>query len=117
VKDDATIIQLTPEQFQTFLQGLAERDERLESRSPGDVPGDDNVDEYVFSAHVEALWSDSIDGDVWGTLEDLELDARDEDEAWEKIKAFYLPRACVLLRAGEDEYVIGEELARRLKLL
>ncbi|WP_027480447.1 hypothetical protein [Deinococcus pimensis] len=112
--DDIT---LTRDQFETFLSGLAQRDDRLVKLAPGErAAPDETVDAYAFSAYVEALRADDIDGDVWGTLEDLELEAPDEDAAWDAIKAFYLPRACVLLRVDGDEFVVGEELARRLGL-
>ncbi|AFZ68663.1 hypothetical protein [Deinococcus peraridilitoris] len=110
-------IDLTPDEFAQFLGGLYERDERLAILPAGmTAVSDEVVDEYTFSAHVEALRSEGIDGDVWGTLDDLELQAPDEDEAWERIKAFYAARGCVLLRVGPDEYVLAEDLARRLGL-
>lgn len=115
-QDDPSIT-LSRAAFQDFLAGLCERDDRLELLAPGEACEDERVDEYVFSAHVEALRSDGIDGDLMGTLHDLELSAHDEDDAWQQIKAFYLPRGCVLLRVEDDEYLVGEELARRLHLL
>lgn len=112
------VIELTPEQFERFLGELHERDERLDLLPKGAAPEpDEAVDEYVFSAHVEALRSEHIDGDIWGTLDDLELQANDEQEGWERVKAFYESRGCVLLRVADDEYLLGEELARRLGLL
>lgn len=112
------VIELNPETFELFLGGLCERDERLDRRPEGEAPvPEEAVDEYVFSAHVEALRSEQIEGDLWGTLDDLELQAGDEEEAWERIKAFYASRGCVLLRVGSDEYLLGEELARRLGVL
>lgn len=111
-------IEWTPDAFETFLSGLRERDDRLERLGPGEVPSrDEAVDEYVFSGHVEALHSEDIDGDVWGTLADLDLTAPSEERAWEQIKAFYLERGCVLLRVDGDEYLVGEELAGRLGML
>ncbi len=111
-------IERSEDAFGRFLSGLRERDDRLERLGPGEAPSkDEAVDEYVFSGHVEALRSESIDGDVWGTLADLDLTAPSEERAWELIKAFYLERGCVLLRVGEDEYLIGEELAGRLGML
>lgn len=109
------IIDLTPEDFDALLARLRERDQRLEFGTP--ASRDEIVDDYVFSGHVEALRAESLDGDVMGTLADLELEARDEDEAWEKIKAWYVPRGCVVLRVGRDEYVLAESVARRLALL
>ena len=112
-----TDIVLTREQFAAVLAGLAERDDRLVRLAPGERRGPDEVvDSYVLSAYLEALRSEEIDGDVWGTLEDLELTAPTEDEAWAAIKDFYLSRACLLLRVEADEYVIAEELARRIGL-
>lgn len=112
-------IHLTPAQFETFLESLYERDDRLELRTPGmSVRPDEIVDAYALSAHVEALRTEDIDGDVWDALEDLEETARDEEEAWQKVRAFYLDRGCIALRVGEeDEYILTEALARRLHLL
>ena len=118
-----TEIRLSREEFERFLRGLREQDDRLELLAPNEVPSrDEAVDAYTFSAHVEALRAGDIDEDVWGTLEDLELTANSEDEAWKKIKAWYAGRGGVLLTVsggaeGSDEFVLAEELARRLKLL
>ena len=110
-------IQLTREEFQAFLAGLREHDDRLERLTNDETPEKDEVvDEYVFSAHVEALRSEGIDEDVWDALQDLELEAESEQEAWDRIKAFYASRGCVLVRVEDDEYVLGEELAERLGL-
>ncbi len=109
------IIDLNPDDFESLLARLRERDDRLEFGEPANK--DEIVDDYVFSGHVEALRAESLEGDVLGTLADLELEARDEDEAWETIKAWYVPRGCVVLRVGDDEYVLAENLARRLQLL
>lgn len=116
-----TII-LTPEQWDTFLDSLYERDDRLERRAPGlDYPPEEAVDAYVLSGHAEALRSAEVEGDLWGTLADLEEEAGSEEEAWQKIARFYLGRGCVLLRvAGQDEpeeWLLEEGLARRLGLL
>ena len=108
-------IEWTRDAFEQFLAGVRERDDRLERLGPGEVPAkDERVDAYVFSGHVEALNSEDIDGDLWGTLADLDLTAPDEARAWQEIKTFYLERGCVLLRVEGDEYLIGEELAGRL---
>lgn len=113
-----TEIELSPDDFQAFLRGLREHDDRLERLAPGERPAEDEVvDAYVFSGHVEALNAADIDEDVWETLDDLDLNARDEAEAWRKIKAWYAERDCVLLRVGADEYIVGQEVARRLGLL
>lgn len=111
---------LSRDAFDALLASLRERDDRLEIGPVED--GDEPVDAYALSAHVEALRAEDIDGDVWGTLEDLEMTARDEDEAWAKIRAWYLERGCVALFVGDedgarDEYLLAESLARRLKLL
>jgi hypothetical protein len=115
-------ITLTPAQWQTFQDSLYERDDRLERRAPETVLGrDEAVDPYVLSAHAEALRSNDVDGDVWGTLEDIDETAGDEEEAWEKIVDFYLERGCVLVRVTDleepEEWLFTEELARRLGLM
>ena len=75
----------------------------------------------MLSAHTEALRSAEIDGDVWGTLADIEEEAGDEEEAWAVITAFYLDRGCVLVRVTDaeepEEWLLEEGLARRLGLL
>ena len=109
---------LTPAAFAAFLDGLYERDDRLERREPGQTyPRDEAVDAYALSAHVEALNTEDIDGGVWEVLEDLDLSASSEEAAWAAVRAWYLERGCVLLRVGADEYLLTEPLARRLKLL
>lgn len=115
---DPTEIHLTADQWATFLAGLYERDDRLDLRQPGVAyPSDETVDAYALSAHAEALRSEEIDGDLWGTLEDLELSAPDEDAAWAQIRAFYLERDCVLVQVEPgDEWIFTAALARRLKL-
>ncbi|PYE56266.1 hypothetical protein [Deinococcus yavapaiensis] len=109
------IIELSPDDFDAFLGRLRQRDDRLEFGEPANK--DEAVNDYVFSGHAEALRSDSIDGEVMETLADLELEADGEDEAWEKIKTWYLTRGCVVLRVEDDEYVLAENLAERLGLL
>ena len=94
-------ITLTPDEWQAFQDQLYERDDRLERRAPETVLGrDETVDPYVLSAHAEALRSNDVDGDVWGTLEDI-------DET-------------VLVRVTDldepEEWLFTEELARRLGL-
>ncbi|THF69487.1 hypothetical protein E7T06_11855 [Deinococcus sp. Arct2-2] len=120
---------LTAEQWQAFLSSLYERGDKLDLREEGGVyhPRKEKVDAYVFSGHAEALRSEEVDGDVWGTLEDIEETASTEEEAWQKIVAFYLGRGCVLMEvepeepedAGDaaDQWLISEPLARRLGLL
>ncbi len=114
-------ITLTPNEWQAFQDRLYERDDRLECRAPDTVLGrDEAVDPYVLSAHAEALRSNDVDGDVWGTLEDIDETAADEEEAWAKVVAFYLGRGCVMVRVTDqeepEEWLFTEELARRLGL-
>lgn len=114
-------IDLTTDQWEAFLAGLYERDDRLERREPGvDYPPEEDVDPYVLSAHAEALRSAEVDGDVWGTLADIEEEAGNEEEAWAKIVAFYLDRGCVLVRVTDadepEEWLLEAGLARRLGL-
>ncbi|GMA13746.1 hypothetical protein E5F05_15345 [Deinococcus metallilatus] len=116
-----SIIDMTGDQWEAFLANLYERDDRLAVREPGGIyPPEEAVDPYVLSGHAEALRSAEVEGDVWGTLADLEEEAGDEEEAWAKVVAFYLDRGCVLLRvtdAGEpEEWLLEEGLARRLGL-
>ncbi len=115
-------ITLTPDEWQAFQDRLYERDNRLELRVPGTVVRrDETVDPYVLSAHAEALQSGEVEGDVWGTIEDIDENATDEQEAWEKITAFYLGRGSVLVRVTgldePEEWIFTEELARRLGLM
>ncbi|GGJ22490.1 hypothetical protein [Deinococcus roseus] len=112
------VIVLSRQELDTLLSTLIERDEKLLFKkdlkpTKNDVP----VDLYVFSGHLEALRSEELDGMLMEAIEDLGYEAKDEDEAWEIVKAFYLPRKCTLMRVEEDEYIIGDELARRLGLL
>jgi hypothetical protein len=119
-------IVLSAEQWQSFLSSLYERGDKLDLREEGGVyhPRKEAVDAYVFSGHAEALLSSEVDGDVWGTLEDIEETAETEEEAWQKIVGFYRGRGCVLMEVqpeevGEpaDQWLISEPLARRLGLL
>ncbi|GGL99722.1 hypothetical protein [Deinococcus aerophilus] len=114
-------ITLNATDWQHFLDSLYERDDRLERRAPDTVVApDEEVDAYTLSAHVEALRSGEVDGDVWGTLEDIEETAGDEEEAWTKITAFYRSRGCVLVQVLDqeepEEWLLSEALARRLGL-
>ncbi len=116
------VITLSAGQWNALLESLFERDDRLDRRRDGETyRRDEVVDAYVMSGHAEALRSAEVDGDVWGTLEDIEETADTEEEAWEKIVAFYLSRECVLVRVEgteePEEWVLGQELARRLGLL
>ncbi len=115
-------IRFTTAQWDAFLGSLYERDDRLELKVPGQTyPADEQVDAYVLSAHAEALQSPEVDGDLWGTLEDLEEKAASDEEAWQKICAFYLERGCVLLEVTDapeqEEWILSDGLARRLGLL
>ncbi|MCP2015571.1 hypothetical protein L1280_002739 [Deinococcus sp. HSC-46F16] len=117
----SSVLTLTPDEWDAFLARLYERDERLDVRTPGETyPPEEGVDAYVLSAHAEALRSAEVDGDVWGTLEDIEETAGNEEDAWAKIVAFYLDRGCVLVRVTgseePEEWLLEEGLARRLGL-
>jgi hypothetical protein len=119
---DPTSITISADDWQAFLASLYDRGDRLDLRVPGETYArKETVDEYVLSAHAEALLSAEVDGDLWGTLEDIDETAADEDEAWEKIRAFYLDRGCVLVQitGGEEpeEWIFAGALARRLGLL
>ncbi|MDV6374771.1 hypothetical protein [Deinococcus arenicola] len=121
VPESAQTITLTPEQWQAFQDRLYERDDRLELRTPDTVVArGEAVDVYILSGHAEALRSGDVDGDVWGTLEDLDETARDEEEAWEKIVAFYQDRGSVMVRVTgldePEEWLFTAELAQRLEL-
>lgn len=111
-------ITLSPAEFAAFLSSLYERGERLELREPGGrYAPDEAVDAYDFSAHVEALNTEDIDGELLETAADLGLPAPDEAQAWAAIKTWYLERGCLLLQVGPDEYLLSEALAGRLKLV
>jgi hypothetical protein len=113
------VIELNAQDFNALLETLLERRETLMFKKDAGKRerNDEDVDLYVFSGHLEALRSDEIDGDVWGTLEDLEYTAGSEDEAWELIKEFYLERGCTLLKVNTDEYILNDVLARKLGLV
>ncbi|GGI77647.1 hypothetical protein [Deinococcus wulumuqiensis] len=113
---------LTLPEWDAFLARLYERDDRLDLRA-GDAtyPESETVDAYVLSGHAEALQSAEVDGDLWGTLEDIEEEAGSEAQAWAKICAFYRDRGCVLLRVTgteePEEWIFSAALLRRLGLL
>ncbi|MGX9686667.1 hypothetical protein ACTQ9L_05935 [Deinococcus wulumuqiensis] len=113
---------LTLPEWDAFLAQLYERDDRLDLRA-GDAtyPESETVDAYVLSGHAEALQSAEVDGDLWGTLEDIEEEAGSEAQAWAKICAFYRDRGCVLLRVTgteePEEWIFSAALLRRLGLL
>lgn len=105
--------------FEQHLSHFYERDEQLLRREDGvTYPAKEAVDLYAISAYAEALLSEEIDGDLWGTLEDLEEKAGSEEEAWAKIKRFYTERGCVVLHLGEgEEWIFAPEVLRLLGLL
>lgn len=114
-------LQLTQAQWETFLASLYERDDRLERRAADQTySADEAADAYVLSAHAEAMQSAEVDGDLWGTLADIEASAATEQEAWQTIKAFYLERGCVVIEVtgGEEaeEWIFAGPLAARLGL-
>lgn len=114
--------QMTFTQWDDFLAGLYERDERLEVRRADEayLP-EEAVDAYVLSAHAEAMQSAEVEGDLWGTLADIEETAATEEEAWQKIVSFYTGRGCLLVQVTDadepEEWLLSGELAQRLKLL
>ncbi|PNY83089.1 hypothetical protein [Deinococcus koreensis] len=117
----ASTISLTAQQWDGFLASLYERDDRLELREAGQTyPPLETVDAYVMSAHAEALLSGEVEGDLWGTLEDIEETASSDEEAWQRITDFYLSRGCVLIRITgleePEEWILSGDLARRLGL-
>lgn len=118
----AQILELTYDQWRAFQASLYERDDRLDVKKDGEsYPSDEQVDAYVLSGHAEALQSSEIDGDLWGTLEDLEETAQTELEAWDKIKAFYFAREFVMVRITDarelEEWFFSEKLLRHLDLI
>lgn len=118
----ANIKTLSLHDWETFLNSLYERDDRLERREHGQtyLP-EEQVDAYVFSGHAEAMQSAEVDGDLWGTLEDLEETATTDEEAWQKIMNFYQGRGCLLVQVTgapeREEWLLSEELAARLGLI
>ena len=115
-------ITLTSPQWDGFLASLYERGDRLELREAGaSYPPLETVDAYVMSAHAEALLSGEVEGDLWGTLEDIEESADSDEQAWQRISEFYLSRGCVLVKITSldepEEWILSGDLARRLGLL
>ncbi|GHG05672.1 hypothetical protein GCM10017783_17780 [Deinococcus piscis] len=119
---DALHLILTPAQWQTWLDSLCELPSgpaALAERPRGAEP----VDAYTLSAYAEALQSAEVDGELWDTYRDLELEgASDDAQAWQEIKAFYQERGYVLLevRTGDqdepEEWIFAPELLRLLRL-
>lgn len=115
-------ITLSASEWADFLGQLYERDDRLERRAAGEsYSPDEAVDAYALSAHAEALQSAEVDGDLWGTLADIEEEAQTDAEAWAKITQFYLSRGCVLVRVTggdeREEWILAGDLAERLGLI
>lgn len=113
-------LEMTAQDFTSWLDTLIERDDYLCLRAEAEplLPDDVTVDLYVLSAHLEALRSDEIDGQIMDTLQDLEYTAQTEEEAWRLICQFYTARGCTLLQVPPNEgYIIADELAHRLKLI
>jgi hypothetical protein len=107
--------------FDDALERFALVQESIVLRTELNRPLEDDeiLDRYAFTAFVEALRSEEFDESPFSTAEDLELnqDFASEDEAWEAIKDFYAARACTLLIVGDaEEFIIGEEIARKLGL-
>jgi hypothetical protein len=118
-----TEIRLSHDAWEQFQGSLYERGDRLERRLGGQTyKPDEKVDVWVLSAHAEAIFSQDIDPEVWETLEDLEMEAEDEEAAWSLIRSFYLERGNVLVQIGEgegadrEEWIFSEALAARLGL-
>lgn len=116
------VLNLSAPQWKDWLSSLYERDDRLEVRLAGEhYPRSEAVDTYTLSAHAEALLSEEVDGDVWGTLEDIDETAGNEEEAWDKICAFYAQRGCVRVCISglpeREEWILVGPLARRLRLV
>ena len=118
---DGSVITLDAAQWQILLDSLYERDHMLAIRQAGEkYHRDEEVDAYTLSAYAEAFQSGDVEGDVWGTLEDIDETATTEEEAWAKITAFYLDRGCVLVRVTgldePEEWILAAEFAARLGL-
>ncbi|MDO4263782.1 MAG: hypothetical protein Q4C67_06255 [Deinococcus sp.] len=115
---------LTPAQWQAWLDSLCELSSGPAALPPAERPRSASpVDAYTLSAYAEALHSAEVDGELWDTYQDLELEgASDEAQAWKEIKAFYRDRGYVLLEvsAGEqseaEEWIFAPELLRLLRL-
>lgn len=120
MSDPATqTLHFTLSEFEALLERFYEREDQLFLREPGqNYPAQEQVDLYAISAHAEALQSEEIDGDLWGTLQDLEETAQSEAEAWHKIRQFYLARGYYLLDMGEaEQWIFAPEVLRKLGLL
>lgn len=86
------------------------------------------MDAYALSAYAEALQSAEVDGELWETYADLELEGAASDaQAWQEIRDFYQDRGYVVLAvrgegaSGEgsaeaEEWIFAPELLRLLRL-
>ncbi|HWG85008.1 MAG TPA: hypothetical protein VNT60_05965 [Deinococcales bacterium] len=116
------VLAVDDDSFDAALERFAlVEDELVERASLGREPDEDEVlDRYAFTGLVEALRSEEFEEDPLDTVQDLELEGpfATPDDAWEAVKDFYAERACLLLTVGEgEEFIVGEEIARRLGLL
>lgn len=108
---DSLHLILTPDEWRAWLASLGDLPDgpALLSLCP---PGTPPADAYALSAYAEALQSAEVDGELWETYGDLELEgAASNAEAWQEIKHFYRERGFVLLEVrgtGADE-VAGAE--------
>lgn len=119
--EGGSVITLDAAQWQALLDSLYERDNMLDIRTPGArYHGEETVDAYTLSAYAEAFQSAEVDGDVWGTLEDIDETAATEEQAWQRITDFYLGRGCVLVRVSgleePEEWILAVEMAARVGL-
>lgn len=126
---DTQTVTLSSAQWEGWLATLCDLPD---SAGPAAMPAQERpprteaMDAYALSAYAEALQSSEIDGGLWETYEDLELEgARDDEAAWSQIKDFYVERGAVLLvikDGGRDEmseveeWLFASELLERLKL-
>jgi hypothetical protein len=116
------VLRLDDERFDAALERFAlVEDELIERSALGREPEEDEVlDRYAFTGLVEALRSEEFEEDPFEAAQDLELEGpyASEEEAWQAVQDFYAERACVLLQVGDSEqFIVGEEIARRLGLL
>ncbi|RTR26680.1 hypothetical protein [Deinococcus radiophilus] len=120
--DSAEHLVLTASAWQDWLDSLCDLPDGPAALSPEDRPKEAQpLDAYGLSAYAEALLSAEVDGELWDTYGDLELEgAQDEESAWREIKAFYADRgyALVTVQGTEEpeEWILAPELVSRLKL-
>ena len=121
---DPLHLTLTPAQWQAWLDSLCELPSGPAALSAAERPrGAEPMDAYALSAYAEALQSAEVDGELWDTYSDLELEgAGDDTQAWQEIRAFYRDRGYVLLevRGSEgdepEEWIFAPELLQLLRL-